>query len=307
MNQREILMYDDEYKRSVLAIMNIIANAKNCYNMTGKNLVLYYKILEGIIIKDMENNKDIQKDSRLYKLIEKYLPSLVYGDIYFYPDSISYTVFTDMLYNTDNMLDSCATIPYNKIGLRCTISAKLCEKNDSPFTRFKDIEISPSLKILYKKYNNTCESKPLYSKNEQYYSFYQIYINIKNSLKDLIEDYNIKNTIVDIMDIEYLLQEMAMLITLFYMKTVVPIDDYSKFLELDEKKENISSTDVNDTNLELKHYSEIGRDIFNIESSLYEIGSIDLNLLKDTLKKINKIISGSKIEIYNNLRKQISV
>ena len=294
MNQKELSVYDDGYKKSsILVIMNTIANVKECYNITGTNPMLYYKRLEDTIIKDMENNKDIQKDSRFYKLIEKYLSVLVYGNIYFYHDGISYRISADMLYNTYNKNS------YDKITLCCTISAELCEKTDKYITRFKNIKISPSLKLSYKNITTICESNPIYVKNETSYSFYEIYIKAKNSLRTpLIEnDCNMENSIEDMINIEYLLQDMAMLITLFYMKSIVPIDDYSKFLKLDEKKENVSSMDVNDISLELKHYNEIGRNIFNIESSLYDIGTKDLDLLKDTLKKINNIVNESKSKI----------
>lgn len=291
MNREEMLTYNDKHKRSVIAIMNIIANTKGSCNIRGTDPILYYKTLEDTIMKDMENDEDIQKDSRLYRLIEKYLPALVYGDIYFGNSNISHSISADMLYNIDNK-DS-----YSRITLCCNISVKI---HDEPVygnpDKFTSIEIFPSLKLSYKNITTTCESNPIYVKdNSSSYSFYQIYINTKKSLRDLIENnYDMENSIADIVDIGYLLQEMAMIITLFYMKSIVPTDDYSKFIKLNEKKEDMSSED---TNLELKHYSEIGRDIFNIESSLYEIGSIDLDLLKDTLKKINSIVDESKSRI----------
>ena len=257
--------------------------------MIGTDPMLYYEMLEDTIIKDMENNDEIVKDSRIYKLVAKYLLVLLYGNIQFSCSDTSYSTSADMLYNITNKHS------YNKIELGCTISAKLCKTIYGRPTKYIDIEILPSLELSYKNITTTRESKPIYVKDEYHYSFYQIYIDTKKSLKDLIKnDYDMENGISNIIDIEYLSQDMAMLITLFYMKNIVSADNYSKFLKLDEKEENIV---LKDTNHELKQYSGIVRRIFDIESSLYEIGAIDPNLLEYTLKKISSIVDESKSKI----------
>ena len=286
MNQREMLMYDKTYKKSVLAIMNTIANIKDRNITKVIDPRLFYKTIEDTVIKMMKDNEDIKKDSMVYKLVERSLPILLYGNIQFGANGIIHTISSDMVYNTDNKGS------YNGITLRCTIFAKDHSK------RLTDIEISPSIKISYNNRTTIYYSNPIWIKDESYYSFNQIYINAINSLNGLIDDTpdmkNIISKITDI-DIEYLLQDMAMLITLYYMRAIIPIDDYPKFLKMDEPKEDKDCI-----------ATHIDKNIDLIRSILYNIGKVDITLLNRALGKMNRIMKNAQNEAISIMKKKIN-
>ena len=292
MNQNEMLMYDMKYKKSVLAIMNIIAEKMKTLPVTkgrycmGVDPISYYKTLEDTIIKEMKDNEDIQKDSRVYKLVEKYISVLLYRDIYFKPNGITNTISADMVYNVDNKES------YSKITLDCSILAKIPTRNNRKFT---DIEISPSIKISYNNITTIYDSNPI-AKDDYCYNFNQIYINTINSLKHLIDDnHDMKNTISKIIDIKYLLQDMAMLITIFYMNSIISVDDYSKFLilKIDESKENKDCI-----------FLHIDKNIDLIRSILYDIGKVDITLMNRILGKMNKIMKNAQNEAIDIMKKK---
>ena len=75
------------------------------------------------------------------------------------------------------------------------------------------------------------------------------------------------------------LEEMAILTTLVYMKHIVPENKYEEFMELEGKNIEICSTSVDTT-----------KAIYEINKSLFEIGSRDPKLLDDTIYKIKYLI-----------------
>ena len=286
MNQREMLMYDNEYKKSVLAIMNTIVNTRDLPNKNSMSSLRYYKVLNDTIIRSMECNEDIQKDSRIYKLVKKYLPVLLYIDIEFGRTFTIYKIAADMLYNTND------PSLYNKIDMSCTIV-----EEDDKFMSSTKVEIRPSIRLLYNNIGVIYELSPVvvYNNKDIPYSFYRIYIDTKIELKSILENEEIKSSISKLIDTDYLIQEMAMLITLAYMKSIIPIKDYSKFLKMDEEedKEDTSIDEVED----LEQYDDIWYNIYDINISLYKIASADISVLKKTLRKINNIIKHAKEEV----------
>ena len=75
-----------------------------------------------------------------------------------------------------------------------------------------------------------------------------------------------------------IIEEMAILATITYMKYVVPTDDYIRFMELDDDDD--LEDDIDDTT----------RIIHEINKSLYYIRCKDSKLLDDIVSKIKDII-----------------
>ena len=104
--------------------------------------------------------------------------------------------------------------------------------------------------------------------------------------KVIINNKNFSHTISNLTgDIETFTQDMAMLLTLFYMKSVVSVKDYSKFLKMSNTIKEEDKKPKNDDILEYINHS-----IFDINKNLYLIGDKNKRLLRSTIKRINKII-----------------
>lgn len=114
------------------------------------------------------------------------------------------------------------------------------------------------------------------------YTFYKVYDTIYTSIKKfMIEEHSdILDTIKKIDESsDKVLEEMAILTTLVYMKHIVPENKYEEFMELEGKNIEICSTSVDTT-----------KAIYEINKSLFEIGSRDPRLLDDTIYKIRYLI-----------------
>lgn len=281
MDKNEIVYFDNNYKRSVLAIMNTLVSNLPIPDRSIMGLEDYRKALRNAIIDIMESNKDIQKDSRIYKLVKKYLYSLLYTNIYFRINGR--TLWSINIYN----VYSVNALTYDEISIYCSIEAT----TDKDTGLLKNIEVSPSIKITCNDTKVIYEIPGLVISSEEcsfeFYNFYVIYSDLKSNMIRVINDKNdLSHNVSNLSgDIESFVQDMAMLLTLFYMKSVVSIKDYSKFLKISNTIEKEDKKSNNDDIIEY-----INQSIYDINKNLYRIGDKNKRLLRSTIKRINKII-----------------
>lgn len=279
MDKNEMVYFDNDYKRSVIAIMNTLVSNLPSPDRDTMGLEDYRKALRNTIVDLMEYNKDIDKDSRIYKLVKRYLYALLYTNISFKTDGK--TIWSMHIHNVYSS--------YDEITIPCTISANV-DKNTS---LLKNIHVSPFIKVSYNDLGFIYEIPGLYISSEdcsfEICNFYRLYNDFEfNMKKVIINNKNFSHTISNLtVDIETFIEDMAMLLTLFYMKSIVSVKDYSKFLKISNniKEEDKKPKNDNDNIVEY-----INQSIFDINKNLYRIGDKNKRLLRSTIKRINKII-----------------
>jgi hypothetical protein len=276
-----VVCFNNDYKRSVLAIMNTLVSNLPSPDRDTMGLEDYRKVLRNTIVDLMEYNKDIDKDSRIYKLVKKYIYSLLYTNISFRTDGK--TIWSMQIHN----VYSVNNLSYDEITVSCTISANV-DKNTN---LLKNIRVSPHIKVSYNDLGFMYEIPGLCISSEdcsfEICNFYGLYNDFEfNMKKVIINDKNLSNSISNLTgDIETFIEDMAMLLTLFYMKSVVSIKDYPKFLKISNTIKEEDKKPKNDDILEYINHS-----IFDINKNLYLIGDKNKRLLRSTIKRINKII-----------------
>lgn len=284
MDKNEMVYFDNDYKKSVIAIMNTLVSNLPSPDRDTMGLEDYRKALRNTIVDLMESNKDIQKDSRIYKLVKKYIYSLLYTNIYFRVDGK--TLWSINVYN----VYSVNALTYNEISIYCSIEAK----TDKDTGLLKNIEVSPSIKVTCSDTKVIFEVPGLVISSEkssfELYNFCAMYSELKSNMMMIINDKNdLSSNILNLIgDIEAFVQDMAMLLTLFYMKSVVSIKDYSKFLKISNTIEEEEDKKPKNDNDNIVEY--INQSIYDINKNLYRIGDKNKRLLRSTIKRINKII-----------------
>lgn len=279
MDKNEMVYFDNDYKRSVISIMNTLVSNLPSPDRDTMGLEDYRKALRNTIVDIMEYNKDIDKDSRIYKLVKRYLYALLYTNISFKTDGK--TIWSMHIHNVYSS--------YDEITIPCTISANV----DKSTSLLKNIHVSPFIKVSYNDLGFIYEIPGLCISSEdcsfEICNFYRLYNDFEfNMKKVIINNKNFSHTISNLTgDIETFIEDMAMLLTLFYMKSVVSIKDYSKFLKISNtiKEEDKKPKNDNDNIVEY-----INQSIFDINKNLYRIGDKNKRLLRSTIKRINKII-----------------
>ena len=279
MDKNEMVYFDNDYKRSVIAIMNTLVSNLPSPDRDTMGLEDYRKALRNTIVDLMEYNKDIDKDSRIYKLVKRYLYALLYTNISFKTDGK--TIWSMHIHNVYSS--------YDEITIPCTISANV----DKSTSLLKNIHVSPFIKVSYNDLGFIYEIPGLCISSEdcsfEICNFYRLYNDFEfNMKKVIINNKNFSHTISNLTgDIETFIEDMAMLLTLFYMKSVVSIKDYSKFLKISNtiKEEDKKPKNDNDNIVEY-----INQSIYDINKNLYRIGDKNKRLLRSTIKRINKII-----------------
>ena len=279
MDKNEMVYFDNDYKKSVIAIMNTLVSNLPSPDRDTMGLEDYRKALRNTIVDLMEYNKDIDKDSRIYKLVKRYLYALLYTNISFKTNGK--TIWSMHIHNVYSS--------YDEITIPCTISANV----DKSTSLLKNIHVSPFIKVSYNDLGFIYEIPGLYISSEdcsfEICNFYRLYNDFEfNRKKVIINNKNFSHTISNLTgDIETFVQDMAMLLTLFYMKSVVSVKDYSKFLKMSNtiKEEDKKPKNDNDNIVEY-----INQSIFDINKNLYRIGDKNKRLLRSTIKRINKII-----------------
>jgi hypothetical protein len=145
------------------------------------------------------------------------------------------------------------------------------------------IIIIPYLDLLYinLKSRLALVTSKIHTKENNTYTFYKVYDIIYTSIKKfMVEEHSdILDTIKKIDESsDKILEEMAILTTLVYMKHIVPKNKYEEFMELEGK------------NIEICTSVDTTKAMYEINKSLFEIGSRDPKLLDDTIYKIRYLI-----------------
>ena len=235
----EMISYDNEYKKSVIAIMKAITDDsifKECQYIIDP--LEYSKLVNRFIINNL-SHKDIQRNGRVYDVVRRYLVALFSTSIQFHRNRLSASMDADILYNVED------PHLYTNIALNCSIVAEY-----TMVSGWKDIELTPTIVLNYNSIKSGIPTKPIKIDKGYSHSFYGIYNEAKENLVECINsDQDIKGNITKLINIEKLLEEMAMLVTLFYMKVIIHRNDYDDFMGIEDECDDHATNE--DKNIEL--------------------------------------------------------
>ena len=145
------------------------------------------------------------------------------------------------------------------------------------------VVITPYLDLVYMNLRSRLALVATNIYSDDNYTFYKLYDLMYDYIETfMVDNQDILDTIkeVDGSSTSYVIEEMAMLTTLVYMKHIVPKNEYEEFMELEGKNTNICSTSIDTT-----------KAMYEMNKSLFEIGTRDPKLLDDTISKIRDIIN----------------
>lgn len=261
------------YKNMILHMMdtfNILSN-ENTHNEFD-DPIKYSSTFQKMVLNSTSClNRDEYRVQPIYFVFQKYIAALTMS--HKYPSSDKYTniiqFYTDLRYsNKEHVWD------------RVSYGVDISILKDS-------IIIIPYLDLLYMNLKSriALPATKIYTKENNAYTFYKVYDTIHTSIKKfMIEEHSdIFDTIKEVDEssdyIIDIIEEMAILTILVYMKHIVPENKYEEFMELEGKNTEICSTNVDTT-----------KAIYEINKSLFEIGLRDPKLLDDTIYKIRYLI-----------------
>lgn len=261
------------YKNMILHMMdtfNILSNENA--NNEFDDPIKYSSIFQKMVLNSTSClDKDEYRVQPIYFVFQKYIAALTMS--HKYPSSDKYTniiqFYSDPRYsNKEHVWD------------RVSYGVDISIMKDS-------IIIIPYLDLLYMNLKSriALPATKIYTKENNTYTFYKVYDTIHTSIKKfMIEEHSdIFDTIKEVDEssdyIIDIIEEMAILTILVYMKHIVPENKYEEFMELEGKNTEICSTNVDTT-----------KAIYEINKSLFEIGSRDPKLLDDTIYKIRYLI-----------------
>ena len=261
------------YKNMILHMMdtfNILSNENA--NNEFDDPIKYSSTFQKMVLNSTSClDRDEYRVQPIYFVFQKYIAALTMS--HKYPSSDKYTniiqFYTDLRYsNKEHVWD------------RVSYGVDISIMKDS-------IIIIPYLDLLYMNLKSriALPATKIYTKENNTYTFYKVYDTIHTSIKKfMIEEHSdIFDTIKEVDEssdyIIDIIEEMAILTTLVYMKHIVPKNKYEEFMELEGKNTEICSTNVDTT-----------KAIYEINKSLFEIGSRDPKLLDDTIYKIKYLI-----------------
>lgn len=261
------------YKNMILHMMdtfNILSNENA--NNEFDDPIKYSSIFQKMVLNSTSClDRDEYRVQPIYFVFQKYIAALTMS--HKYPSSDKYTniiqFYTDLRYsNKEHVWD------------RVSYGVDISIMKDS-------IIIIPYLDLLYMNLKSriALPATKIYTKENNTYTFYKVYDTIHTSIKKfMIEEHSdIFDTIKEVdKSSDYIIdiiEEMVILTTLVYMKHIVPENKYEEFMELEGKNTEICSTSVDTT-----------KAIYEINKSLFEIGSRDPRLLDDTIYKIRYLI-----------------
>lgn len=253
------------YKEMILHTMDTL-NALSNSKIDLADPIKYKNIFQHMILISTSCLDNVEyRVYPVYHVLQRHIsPIVMTNDIPNNKNSETIQFYTDMRYSNDENNYDRVSYGINFVQL----------KNNGV------VIISPYLDIIYMNIRSrlALESHRIYTKDSIKYTFYKLYDTIFTSTEKLmLEEYkdiydNIKNMDTSSKNIRDIIEEMAILTTLTYMKYIVPKDNYNKFMEMED--------DVDNT-----------RAIYEINKSLYSIGTKDPKLLDDTISKIRDIIS----------------
>lgn len=261
------------YKNMVLHMMdtfNILSNENA--NNEFDDPIKYSSTFQKMVLNSTSClDRDEYRVQPIYFVFQKYIAALTMS--HKYPSSDKYTniiqFYTDLRYsNKEHVWD------------RVSYGVDISIMKDS-------IIIIPYLDLLYMNLKSriALPATKIYTKENNTYTFYKVYDTIHTSIKKfMIEEHSdIFDTIKEVDEssdyIIDIIEEMAILTTLVYMKHIISENKYEEFMELEGKNTEICSTNVDTT-----------KAIYEINKSLFEIGLRDPKLLDDTIYKIRYLI-----------------
>lgn len=261
------------YKNMILHMMdtfNILSNENA--NNEFDDPIKYSSTFQKMVLNSTSClDRDEYRVQPIYFVFQKYIAALTMS--HKYPSSDKYTniiqFYTDLRYsNKEHVWD------------RVSYGVDISILKDS-------IIIIPYLDLLYMNLKSriALPATKIYTKENNAYTFYKVYDTIHTSIKKfMIEEHSdIFDTIKEVDEssdyIIDIIEEMAILTTLVYMKHIIPENKYEEFMELEGKNTEICSTSVDTT-----------KAIYEINKSLFEIGLRDPKLLDDTIYKIRYLI-----------------
>ena len=261
------------YKNMILHMMdtfNILSNENA--NNEFDDPIKYSSIFQKMVLNSTSClDRDEYRVQPIYFVFQKYIAALTMS--HKYPSSDKYTniiqFYSDLRYsNKEHVWD------------RVSYGVDISILKDS-------IIIIPYLDLLYMNLKSRLAFPvtKIYTKENNAYTFYKVYDTIYTSInKFMVEEHSdIFDTIKEVDEssdyIIDIIEEMAILTTLVYMKHIVPENKYEEFMELEGKNTEICSTSVDTT-----------KAIYEINKSLFEIGLRDPKLLDDTIYKIRYLI-----------------
>lgn len=261
------------YKNMILHMMdtfNILSNENA--NNEFDDPIKYSSTFQKMVLNSTSClDRDEYRVQPIYFVFQKYIAALTMS--HKYPSSDKYTniiqFYTDLRYSNKEHV-------WNRVSYGVDISI------------LKDsIIIIPYLDLLYMNLKSRLAFPvtKIYTKENNAYTFYKVYDTIHTSIKKfMIEEHSdIFDTIKEVDEssdyIIDIIEEMAILTTLVYMKHIIPKNKYEEFMELEGENTNLCNTSIDTT-----------KSIYEINKSLFEIGSRDPKLLDDTIYKIRYLI-----------------
>ena len=248
----------------ILHMMDTL-NALSFSKHEFKDPIEYSKIFQHMVLNSTSCLDKIEyKVYPVHPILQRYISSIVMANIHISDNNSTKTIqfYTDMRYFHDNNR-------YDRVSYGINIIVS------------KDIIISPYLDLVHMNLKSrlALNAYKIFNKDRNKYTFYKLYDTIFDLTEKLmLEDYseiydNIKNMNIYSKNI---IEEMAILVVLLYMRYIVLKDDYSRFMELED---DLKEDDVDTT-----------KTIYEINKSLFEIGSRDPKLLDYTISKIRDLI-----------------
>ena len=260
--------YTTTYKNMILDMMDTINYLSN-KDIEFDDPAKYSSTFQNMVLNNTSClDKDEYRAQPLYFVFKKYIAALILS--HKYPSSDKYT----------NIIQFYADLRYSDkehVWDRVSYGVDISIMKDS-------IIIIPYLDLLYinLKSRLALVTSKIYTKENNTYTFYKVYDTIYTSITKLMveEHSDILDTIKEVDESSnYIIEEMAILTTLVYMKHIIPKNKYEEFMELEGENTNLCSTSVDTT-----------KAIYEINKSLFEIGSRDPRLLDDTIYKIRYLI-----------------
>ena len=257
------------YKNMILDMMDTINYLSNA-DIEFDDPVKYSSTFQNMLINNTAClDKDEYRVQPVYFVFKKYIAALILSHKYPSGDKDITTMqfYADLRYsNKEHVWD------------RVSYGIDISILKDS-------IIIIPYLDLLYinLKSRLVLPVSKIYTKENNTYTFYKVYDTVYTSIiKFMVEEHSdILDAIKEIDESSnYIIEEMAILATLVYMKHIVPKNEYEKFMELEGENTNLCNTSVDTT-----------KAMYEINKSLFEIGSRDPKLLDETISKIRDIIN----------------
>lgn len=238
MDEKDLFMrdYTPYYNQSILAMMEILDDYANGL-IEGKKAIdptTSSIMMSRFIAKEIDGNDNIIKGSTVYNVLTKYIfplaSVLLNTDL---KSNITYSsIDVDVLYNS--------TVPdiYNVVSLACDITAYR-DKDEN----VNDITIDPIISVSHNNTRALYRIDPINIKEIEDYTFDKLNFVITQHISMIMKNNSvITDNISKLANVKYVIEEMATLVTLFYMRTIIARDNYAKFMGLESTNTSIEES-----------------------------------------------------------------